>query len=198
VSLLEPGPGVDPFALFSSWYAANAATKPKHPDAMALATSTRDGKPSVRMVLLKGVEAGTFRFFTNYHSQKSQELGENPRAALVFYWPAIERQVRVEGTVARLSEREADAYFATRPRESQLSAYASPQSEVITREELERRRDEIERRFAGSAVSRPEHWGGFGLVPDRFEFWISDPTRLHRRHCYWPGADGWVEAVLAP
>jgi pyridoxamine 5'-phosphate oxidase len=196
--LPEPEAGADPFTIFRAWYEAQAKTGPKHPDAMILATAARDGAPSCRAVLLKGVEQGRFRFFTNYESRKARELDENPRAALLFFWPAIGRQVRVEGEVTKTSAADSDAYFATRPRDSQLSAYVSPQSRETTRAELVALRAEAERALAGAPVPRPEHWGGYALVPSEFEFWQSDETRLHRRHRFVLGASGWDHSELAP
>lgn len=199
-ALAVPGAGADPFALFRAWYAALVALAPPNPDAMLLATATPDGAPSLRAVLCKGVEGGRFRFFTSFASRKGRELADNPRAALLFFWPWLERQVRIEGTVARLATAEADAYFASRPRASQLSAYASPQSAPITRAALEARRAAAEARFAGAPVPRPEDWGGFALEPASFEFWVSDPARLHARHVYRRAADqgAWAYDELAP
>lgn len=190
--------GSDPLAVFQAWYAENAETGPKHPDAMALATVGPDGRPSLRMVLLKGVVAGRFRFFTSSESQKGRELAHNPHAALLFHWPALERQVRVEGKVEKLPARDADEYFATRPRESQLSALISPQSRPITRAELERLRAEADQRLRGSPVPRPAHWGGYALEPSRIELWIADPTRLHQRHLFEKTESGWQHQTLAP
>lgn len=198
MSLDEPTPSSDPFALFAAWFRAFAETNPRHPDAMMLATASRDGAPSVRAVLLKGVEQGAFRFFSNYESRKGRELAENPRAALLFFWSELGRQVRVEGDVSRLSAAEADAYFATRPRASQLSAHVSPQSRVLARAELEALRDDAERRFAGAPIPRPESWGGYALVPRAFEFWIADPARLHHRFRYQRTDEAWDYSELAP
>lgn len=198
MTLVAPAPESDPLEVFSAWYEENAKTLPKHPDAMLLATATRDGRPSLRAVLSKGVEQGRFRFFTHYDSRKARELDENPHAALLFFWPNLSRQVRVEGRVERLSVAESDAYFSTRPRESQLSAFVSPQSHETTREALLAARAEAERRFAGAPIPRPAAWGGYALAPESFEFWIADLTRLHLRHRYRREADRWVHAVLAP
>lgn len=195
---MKPGPSSDPLAVFQAWYAENEKTGPKHPDAMALATAGADGHPSLRMVLLKSVVGGSFRFFTSYESRKGRELAENPRAALLFHWPALERQVRIEGSVTRTTPEESDDYFATRPRASQLSAYASEQSRATSRQELERLRREAEERFSGVEVPRPERWGGYLLEPDSIELWISDPTRLHERHLYQRAEGGWRYQLLAP
>ncbi len=198
MTLVELTPESDPLTSFLEWYDAHAKTGPSHPEAMILATVGEDGQPSARAVLLKGVEGGAFRFFTNYESRKSRELELNPRAALLFFWLPIGRQVRVEGDVSRLAAKDSDEYFATRPRQSQLSAYASPQSRPITRSALLALRLDAERRFDGKPVSRPENWGGYALVPRSFEFWIDDATRLHRRHAYVRTATGWHHVELAP
>ncbi|MCC6899834.1 MAG: pyridoxamine 5'-phosphate oxidase [Polyangiaceae bacterium] len=191
-------PAADPLAVFEAWYAENARTRPKHPDAMALATATPDGRPSLRMVLLKGVTDGLFRFFTNFESRKAVELEQNPNAALLFHWPALERQVRVEGKVQRLPARASDEYFATRPRESQLSALISPQSRPISRQELIQRRASAEARLSGAAVPRPAHWGGYALDPERIELWVAEPSRLHHRHLFLRAGAGWRYQVLGP
>lgn len=169
-------------------------------EAMTLCTATRDGKPSARMVLLKGIAESGFVFYTNYHSRKARELGANPFAALVFYWEPLERQVRVEGKVSRISTDESDEYFQTRPRESQLGAIASPQSEVIeSREVLEQEFQELEEKYADRPIERPAHWGGYRLVPERIEFWKGRPGRLHDRLLYELQADGsWKRSRLAP
>lgn len=195
---MNVGPDSDPLAVFQAWYDENARTSPKHPDAMALATVGVDGRPSLRTVLLKGISDGCFRFFTNYESRKGRELEANPQAALLFYWPALERQVRVEGSVEKVPDRDSDEYFATRPRESQLSARISPQSRPTTRAELERARRSAEHELAGVPVPRPEHWGGYALRPELIELWIGDPTRLHHRHLFRRVGAGWHHQVLAP
>lgn len=194
----DPKPSSDPIALFLEWQAALIALDDPCFDAVALATASRDGRPSARMVLLKSVENGAFLFYTNYASRKAQELEENPHAALLFFWPRLERQVRVEGRVERVSEADSDRYFASRARESQLSAMVSPQSHVVDRQELVRRRAEAEARYAGVAVPRPEHWGGYRLVAESLEFWISRPSRFHDRHVYRRTATGWTHVELAP
>ena len=169
----------DPVTQFAQWYErAQSVVKPL-PDAVALATATRSGQPSLRVVLLKGYDAHGFVFYTNYRSRKGRELARNPRATLLFYWGELGRQVRIEGRVEKIMARESDAYFATRPRGSQLAAWASPQSAVITG------RGPLERRFAACArkypdgVPRPPHWGGYRLVPQAFEFWQGGEDRLH-------------------
>lgn len=194
----DPTASSDPIALFLEWQAALIAMKQPYPDAVALATATPDGRPSLRMVLLKDVAGGAFSFFTNYESRKANELAANPQAALLFFWPSLERQVRVEGRVERLSPAESDRYFASRHRESQLSALASPQSRVIERAKLERLRDEAEARHAGGPVPRPDNWGGYRLVAEAMEFWISRPSRFHDRHLYQRRETGWTHVELAP
>lgn len=189
----------DPVAQFAQWYErAQAEVKPL-PEAVALATATRAGHPSLRMVLLKEFDARGFVFYTNYRSRKGRELARNPRATLLFYWGALQRQVRIDGRVERVMARESDAYFATRPRGSQLAAWASPQSVVVAG------RGPLERRFAAfakkypDAVPRPPHWGGYRLVPDAFEFWQGGEDRLHDRILYRRARNGrWRIERLAP
>lgn len=165
----------------------------------ALATADATGRPSVRMVLLRGVDERGFVFHTNYNSRKAKELVANPRAALCFHWQALEEQIRIEGRVERLAADESDAYFLTRPRGSQLGAWASDQSALLSsRETLEEQYREVERRFEGQAVPRPPFWGGFRLVPDRIEFWFGRPDRLHDRINYTRDADGWKIERLYP
>ena len=190
----------DPLTLFQRWLAEAVAAGIHLAEAMTLATATPDGKPSARLVLLKQADENGFVFFTNYRSMKARELDSNPQAALVFYWPQLERQVRVEGKVARTSAEESDAYFKTRPRESQIGALASPQSEVIaSREELQQKADQIERSYEGRDVERPEHWGGYRLHAERIEFWKGRPGRLHDRINYERQTDGsWSISRLAP
>lgn len=190
----------DPLRLFQRWLDEARAAGIHLPEAMTLATSTGDGKPSARLVLLKGGDEGGFVFYTNYNSRKARELDANPQAALVFYWPQLERQVRVEGQVERTSTDESDSYFKTRPRESQIGALASPQSEVIaSREGLQQRVDELEELYHGGEVERPGHWGGYRLLPERIEFWKGRPGRLHDRIVYQRQPDGsWTISRLAP
>jgi len=190
----------DPIKHFRLWFDVAVASGSRLPESMTLATATSDGKPSARVVLLKGVNADGFVFYTNYRSPKAKELDENPQAALVFYWVELDRQVRVEGTVGRVSEEESDQYFKTRPRESQLGALASPQSEVIeSREVLEERLRALENDYRDREVERPAHWGGYRLKPERIEFWENRPGRLHDRILYERQADGsWSIARLAP
>ena len=190
----------DPLRQFQRWFDEARAKVPQLPEAMTLATATRDGKPSARLVLLKQVDHQGFVFYTNYRSQKARDLDTNPFAALVFYWPQLEYQVRVEGTVTRTSAAESDEYFRTRPRESQIGALASPQSEVIVgREVLEKRFEEFDQIYRGREVGRPAHWGGYRLKPERLEFWRGRPGRLHDRLLYERQHDGgWSIKRLAP
>jgi pyridoxamine 5'-phosphate oxidase len=189
----------DPIAQFARWYETALASEKPLPDAVALATATRAGHPSVRMVLLKSFDAHGFVFYTNYASRKGRELARNACASLLFYWGGLERQVRVEGRVAKIPARESGEYFATRPRGSQLSAWASAQSETVAgRAALERRFAAFERRYPG-AVPRPPHWGGYRLAPETIEFWQGRADRLHDRILYRRGLRGrWVIERLAP
>lgn len=190
----------DPIDLFRRWFDEAFASGSRLPDAMTLATATKDGQPSARMVLLKQVDNDGFVFYTNYESAKARELEENPRAALVLYWSGLDRQVRIEGNVERISSEESDEYFRTRPRESQLGALASPQSEVIEgREILERRYAELDQLYSDRPVERPSHWGGYRVVPERIEFWQNRSGRLHDRILYEKQQDGaWTIKRLAP
>jgi pyridoxamine 5'-phosphate oxidase len=189
----------DPFAQFRLWYADAASAGFPHPNAMTLATAAPDGRPSARIMLLKGVDEEGFVFFTNYESQKARELDETPRAALLFFWAALDRQVRVEGAVAKTSREESIQYFETRPRDSQIGAWASRQSAVIAgREVLEQRIAQLEREYEGKEVLCPPFWGGYRLIPERFEFWIGRLNRLHDRFRYVRTPDGWVVTQLAP
>jgi pyridoxamine 5'-phosphate oxidase len=166
---------------------------------VVLATADSDGRPAARLVLLRGADARGFVFFTNYNSRKGQELTSNPHAALCFYWASLDEQIRIEGRVERVSAEDSDAYFAGRPRGSQLGAWASDQSEVLSsRETLEEKYREIERRFEGQSVQRPPFWGGFRLIPSRIEFWYGRPDRLHDRVLYVRDANSWRIERLYP
>jgi pyridoxamine 5'-phosphate oxidase len=189
----------DPVAQFARWYGEAQATVKPLPDAVALATATPAGHPSLRMVLLKGFDAHGFVFYTNFRSRKGRELARNPRASLLFYWGEFERQVRIDGRVEKLMARESDEYFATRPRGSQLSAWASPQSALVAgRGPLERRFAAFARKYP-DAVPRPPQWGGYRLVPEAFEFWQGREDRLHDRILYRRVRGGrWRIERLAP
>ena len=191
--------GTDPFQLFSDWFAEAQASELNDPDAMALATSTPDGRPSLRMVLLKGHGPDGFTFYTNLDSRKGAELAANANAALLFHWKSLRRQIRIEGAVEPVSDGEADAYFTTRGRDSQLGAWASWQSRPMgARETFEKMFEEMSRRFDGESVPRPPRWSGFRLKPVSFEFWSDRPHRLHERRVFTPAADGWTEGLLYP
>ena len=191
---------MDPIRQFQHWFdEADSAGLPMV-EAMTLATATPEGRPSARMVLLKSVDERGFVFYTNYRSRKAQELEANPSAALVFHWEPLERQVRIEGSISRISPAESDEYFQTRARESQIGAIASPQSEVIeSREVLEERFRQLENDYRDKPIERPPHWGGYRLEPERIEFWKGRPGRLHDRLQYEREPDGtWVRTRLAP
>lgn len=190
----------DPIKQFQAWFDDAIAAKLPLPEAMNLATATPEGRPSSRVVLLKQVDQKGFVFFTNYHSAKAQQLESNPYAALVFYWPQLDRQVRIEGKVERTSVAESAEYFQTRPRESQIGAWASPQSSVIAgREVLEERARELEEYYRDREIECPGHWGGYRLRADRIEFWKSRVGRLHDRILYELMSDGeWAIKRLAP
>ena len=189
----------DPLVQFRRWYDEAAAAGVRAPEAMALATSTSDGAPSLRMVLLKGADERGFAFYTGYVSRKASELDSNPRAALLFYWDPLGRQVRIEGTVERVAENESDAYFATRPRGAQLAATASKQSSVLAnRDEIDSRVAELDHDYTARDVPRPEHWGGYRLVPDIYEFWQHREDRLHDRLRYRRADGSWAIERLSP
>jgi pyridoxamine-phosphate oxidase len=197
--LLESDVDPDPLEQFRRWFAEAADAGIRAPEAMALATANAIGAPSARMVLLKSVDEHGFVFFTGYVSRKAGELDANPRAALLFYWDPLGRQVRTEGEVERVGEVESDAYFATRPRGAQLAASASQQSKVLSgREELDLRVAELGARYSGRDVPRPEHWGGYRLVPEMYEFWQHRDDRLHDRLRYRREGDGWKIERLSP
>lgn len=189
----------DPIKQFQAWLDDAFAAKLPLPEAMTLATATPDGKPSARMVLLKQVDQNGFVFFTNYESAKAGQLEANPRAALVFFWSQLERQVRVEGSISKTSAEESCEYFKTRPRESQIGAWASAQSEVISgRDVLEKRAQDLETLYRDREIDCPEFWGGYRLKPESIEFWKGRIGRLHDRILYQRSPDGWTISRLAP
>ena len=189
----------DPHALFETWLAEAVQCEPNDPGAMALATATADGLPSVRMVLLKGHDARGFTFYTNLDSRKGGELAGNPQAALLFHWKSLRRQVRVEGPVEAVAEADADVYFASRARDSQLGAWASDQSRPLDlRATFEARYQQMRQRFEGEEVPRPPRWSGFRVVPERIEFWSDRAHRLHERRLFVRSASGWSEGLLYP
>ncbi|NIN73483.1 MAG: pyridoxamine 5'-phosphate oxidase [Gemmatimonadetes bacterium] len=197
--LSEEAAGPDPLTLFTEWFEDAKRSGIYLPDAMTLATASKDGRPSARLMLLKGFDERGFRFFTNYESRKADDLTDNPRAALVFHWSRLQRQVRVEGKVEKLPEQESQEYFATRPRGSQLGAWASNQSSPIDdRRQLEESFREHEARFKGADVPLPPFWGGYRVIPDAIEFWQGRANRLHDRLRYTLGDDGWTVARLSP
>jgi pyridoxamine 5'-phosphate oxidase len=197
--LTEADAGDDPLALFRRWFDQAVAAGLDEPNAVTLATATPDGRPSARVVLLKGLDERGFTVFSNYESRKGRELAANPHAAMCFLWHPFERQVRVEGTVARIPGAESDEYFASRPAGSRLGAWASAQSEVIPdRATLERQQAELEARFAGGPIPRPPHWGGYRLSPEVVEFWQGRPNRLHDRIRFTRAAGIWTRDRLSP
>jgi len=189
----------DPFRQFEKWFQEAEAAKVCEPNAMTLATATRDGRPSARTVLLKGVDGRGFVFYSNYESRKGRELDGNPHATAVFPWLVLERQVIVEGTVTKVAREESEAYFHARPQASQLGAWASPQSSIISgRAVLEEAMKALERKYAGQMVPVPPHWGGWRLAPETVEFWQGRRSRLHDRLRYRRAKDGWTVERLAP
>jgi len=195
--LLEHAASSSPFEQFDAWFADAVTAGLPEPNAMALATSV-DGRPSVRMVLLKERDARGFVFFTNYGSRKGRELADNPHAALLFFWATLQRQIRIEGSVERVSREESAAYFRTRARGAQVGAWASVQSEVVTRQALDARVKEIEAEYEGREIPVPPFWGGFRVKPATFEFWQGRNHRLHDRLRYVPDGTGWRIERLAP
>lgn len=202
VTAAEPPPllsEADPYALFREWLAEAVAKEPNDANAMAVATADADGLPDVRMVLLKDVDERGFVFYTNLESAKGRQLAANPQAAVLFHWKSLRRQVRARGQVTRVSDEEADAYFATRARPAQLGAWASDQSRPLTdRLALEKRIAEVGLRFGLGKVPRPPHWSGFRIEPQAIEFWRDRPFRLHERLVFQRAAEGWTTRRLFP
>lgn len=189
----------NPFEQFSLWYKQALKSGFIHPDAMALATASKEGRPSARIVLLKSFDEDGFIFFTNYGSRKGNELIINPGASLLFYWDKIDKQVRIEGTVKKISLKESEEYSHSRPRGSRIGALASEQSKVIkSRDELLRRFEELDKKYEGKEIPMPDNWGGFKLIPNYFEFWQSRENRLHDRIRYVKNRSGWKIQRLAP
>jgi len=198
-SLDERDVAGDPFEQFARWFAAARAAQLPEPNAMSLCTVDAHSRPSARIVLLKEVDSRGFVFYTNHDSRKGREIAAHPRAALLFFWPELERQVRIEGDVEVVDTATADAYFRSRPRASRVGAWASPQSAPLPdRATLEQRFADADRRFPGDDVPRPQHWGGYRVVPSAFEFWQGRPSRLHDRIAYSQEAPGWRTRRLAP
>jgi pyridoxamine 5'-phosphate oxidase len=189
----------DPIQIFEIWFAEAQAGEVNDPEAMALATADARGRPSVRMVLLKGHGPEGFTFYTNAQSAKGEQLAENPRASLLFHWKSLRRQVRIDGVIENVPDSEADAYWATRARDSQLGAWASDQSRPLDkRETFEQRFADFGRKFDGVEIPRPPHWRGYRVVPARIEFWTDRPHRLHERRVFRLEGDGWTEGLLYP
>lgn len=198
-SLDESSAAKDPFEQFTQWWDEAIKSAIDEVNAMTLATATAEGVPSARIVLLKGYDTNGFIFFTNYNSDKGKDIADNPRAALLFFWKELERQVRIEGTVEKLDARSSDEYFASRPAASRIGALASPQSEKIeSRDVLEKKYTELELQYANGSVSRPAHWGGYIVKPASFEFWQGRPSRLHDRLLYTKQDESWGINRLAP
>ncbi len=190
----------DPIFQFKKWFQEAMDAELIEPYAMTLSTVSKENRPSARVVLLRDLSTGGFTFFTNYLSRKGHDIAVNPFAALNFFWPDLERQIRIEGKIVTLATADSDAYFASRPRGSQIGAWSSPQSELIeSRELLEQNVEQFTQQFEGKEVARPAHWGGYCLIPDYIEFWQGRESRLHDRICYFQHSDGsWVRSRLAP
>lgn len=189
----------DPIQQFAQWFTDAQKAKEPLPESMSVATADADGKPSARILLLKDFSKKGFVFFTNYESRKCSDLEENPQAALTFHWPRLERQIRIEGKVKKVSRRESEAYFSTRPHGSQIGAWASPQSTAISgREYLDECVEAVRQKFKGKRIPCPPHWGGYIVIPERIEFWQGKPDRLHDRFLYLKSGRTWKKVQLAP
>ncbi|NRA83765.1 MAG: pyridoxamine 5'-phosphate oxidase [Gammaproteobacteria bacterium] len=189
----------DPIAMFEQWFKQAQESGIVLPESLTLATATAEGKPSARVVLLKSVDQDGFVFFTNYNSRKGNELTQNPHAAMVFHWNILQRQVRIEGTIARVSEQESLEYFHSRPRGSQIGAWASYQSQEITsRSALAEKVKQLDQQYSGQEIPLPPFWGGFRLKPNHIELWQGRSDRLHDRYCFDASADGWLRTLLSP
>lgn len=189
----------DPHALFESWFAEAKAAEPNDAEAMALATADAEGRPSVRMVLMKGHDPRGFAFYTNSESRKGLEIAANPRAALLFHWKSLRRQVRIEGPIEPTGDDEADTYFATRSRDARIGAWASDQSRPLdSRDAFEARYAGLVAKFEGKEVERPAYWWGYRVLPERIEFWTDRPHRLHERRLFVREGENWIESLLYP
>lgn len=189
----------DPIQFFGQWFSDAKKAREPLPESMAVATADRHGHPSVRIMLLKEFSARGFVFFTNYESRKSLDLADNPRVALTFHWPRLQRQVRIEGSIKKVSRKESNAYFQTRPKGSQIGAWASPQSTAIhSREFLDERVAHFKKKFHGKTIPCPPHWGGYIVAPERIEFWQGQLDRLHDRYCFIKSGRNWKQFRIAP
>ncbi|MFN5421807.1 MAG: pyridoxamine 5'-phosphate oxidase [bacterium] len=198
-SLSESDVEVHPIRQFGKWWDEALTSKIEEVNAMTLSTVTHEGRPSARIVLLKGFDENGFVFFTNYDSEKGKQLLEHPFASLVFFWKELERQVRIEGNCEKVTDKESDEYFDSRPQGSQLGAWASPQSRIIEgRQVLEENIKQLELRFSNGKIPRPPHWGGYRVIPDKVEFWQGRSSRLHDRIVYQKSLDGWGISRIAP
>ena len=197
--LLESSASPEPWELFSSWFEIARNAKILEPNAMILSTVNQDGQPTSRVVLLKDFDQSGLVFFTNYLSQKGEQLAHNPRASILFWWESLQRQIRIEGEVVKIGEEESDTYFQSRPYGSRLGAWISEQSQtIVDRTVLEKRQIEFEKKFEDGNVPRPDHWGGYRLAPNKFEFWQGRSNRLHDRLLYQMKQDSWTRVRLAP
>jgi pyridoxamine 5'-phosphate oxidase len=195
--LLEKDAAASPFDQFSAWFDQALAARVPEPNAMTLATVDGRGRPSARIVLVKGADERGFVFYTNYESRKGHELAGNPYASLLFFWQPLERQIRIEGRIEKAADAESDAYYNSRPLGSRIGAWASKQSQPVTREELEETTRRFEQQY-GEQPPRPAHWGGYRLVPERFEFWQGRPSRLHDRLVYERAGAAWTIGRISP